>query len=495
VQRLPTPVAALGLVIAAVAVVGWWGAVAVGPAAGPDAAEHIRYADYFDTTGHLPPESANYEYASPPAYQVAAVYLQRAARTLAVGGGSILPFAPAPARRMGWFVLLAAAVLVAASRSAPRRVRIGAAVVAVALILIAVVAALARARAVPWSSGQLISLASACGLVAVAWALAREAMPGRRYPPVLAAGVTAAVPVVLREGVIFHPELPFAFLVSAAVLVFARGARAGWGGRYGVAVGALVGAAALTRQSAVVVALALGLAAALIGRRATVRFLAAAAVALLLVAGPWWAYQTSRFGNPIQANLDRPGYMLRNGQPLSFFVAVPVRDLVVHPYRNDFANDLLPKFHADLWSDWYGVDRNYWAAPTRADRVLMSSQSLLGLLADAVVLAGFALIGLPALIRVVRRRARSATDALFATLTLLSLAAWAAFVATLVHYPQAGGDPIKASYLLFLAPVAAIFGVSYGDRLWHRSRWWRYALVGWAALYAISYAGVLATTY
>ena len=96
VQRLPTPVAALGLVIAAVAVVGWWGAIAVGPAAGPDAAEHIRYAEYFDTTGHLPPESENYEYASPPAYQVAAVYLQRAARTLSIGDGALLPFLPAP---------------------------------------------------------------------------------------------------------------------------------------------------------------------------------------------------------------------------------------------------------------------------------------------------------------------------------------------------------------------------------------------------------------
>ena len=85
VQRLPTPVAALGLVIAAVAVVGWWGAIAVGPAAGPDAAEHIRYAEYLDATGHLPPKSANYEYSSPPAYQFAAVYLQRAARTLSIG--------------------------------------------------------------------------------------------------------------------------------------------------------------------------------------------------------------------------------------------------------------------------------------------------------------------------------------------------------------------------------------------------------------------------
>ena len=58
-------------------------------------------------------------------------------------------------------------------------------------------------------------------------------MPGRHYLPLVAAGATAVLPVVLREGVIFHPELPFAFVVSAALLVFVRGARAGWSGRYG----------------------------------------------------------------------------------------------------------------------------------------------------------------------------------------------------------------------------------------------------------------------
>jgi 4-amino-4-deoxy-L-arabinose transferase-like glycosyltransferase len=493
VQRVPRHIAALGLAIAAAAVVGWWGAIAVGPAAGPDAAEHIRYAEYFDATGRLPPKRDNYEYSSPPAYQLVAVYLQRAARKLSLGSGSVVPFVPAPVRRVGWLLLLATAGAALTARS--RRTRSVAAAAVAGLLLVAVVASLARAHGVPWSSGQLISLFSACGLVAVTWALACEVLPGRRYLPLLAAGMTAVLPVVLREGVVFHPELPFAFVVSVAVLVFARGAGAGWGARHGVAVGALVGVAALTRQSAVIVALALGLAALLIGRRAALRFLAAAGVALLLVAGPWWAYQTSRFGNPIQSNLDRPGYMLPNGQPLSFFVSLPVHDLAVHPYRNAFSNQLLPKFHADLWSDWYGVDRNYWASPSRADRVVASSQSLLGLAADALVLAGLAALGVPALVRIARRRARSPGDSLLATLALLSILAWAAFVFTLVRYPQAGGDPIKASYLLFLAPAAAIFGVAYGDRLWRRSSWWRAALVAWSVLYAISFAGMLVTTY
>jgi len=492
---VPRHIVALGLVVGAVAVIGWWGAIAVGPAAGPDAAEHIRYAEYFDKTGHLPPKSANYEYSSPPAYQLAAVYLQRAARKIGVRDGAVLPFVPAPVRRVGWLVLLAVAGAVLTCRSASRRARSVAAAAVAGLLLVAVYAAFARAGSVPWSSGQLLSLLSACGLVVVTWALARQLLPGRRYLPLLAAGVTAVLPVVLRESVVFHPELPFAFVVALALLVFARGSDSAWSVRHGVGVGALVGVAALTRQTAAFVALALGIAALLIGRREAIRFLAAAAAALLLVAGPWWVYQTSRFGNPIQSNLDRPGYMLPNGQPLSFFVSLPAHDLVVHPYRDAFANQLLPKFHADLWSDWYGVDRDYWVGPSRAERVVASTQSILGLAADALVVAGLVLLGIPALFRSARRRGREAGDALPATFALLTIASWAAFVATLVRYPQAGGDPIKASYLLFLAPAAAVFGVAYGERLWRRARGWRVALVAWALLYAISYAGVLVTTY
>jgi hypothetical protein len=495
VQPVPRHIAALGLVVAAVAVAGWWGAIAVGPAAGPDAAEHMRYAAYFDRTGHLPPKRVNYEYSSPPAYQLAAVYLQRAARRLPVGHGAVLPFLPAPLRRLGWLALLAAAVAVLASRSASPRTRSAAVALAAVLLAVGVVAALARARHVPWASGQLISILSACGLVVVTWALACELRPGRRLLPLLAAGAVAVIPVVLREGIVFHPELPFALVVGLGLLVFLRGAAAGWAIRHGAAVGALVGVAALTRQTAAIVAVALGLAALLLGRRGALRFLVAAAVALLVVAGPWWGYQASRFGNPIQSNLDRPGYMLPDGQPRSFFVSLPVHDLVVHPYRDAFANELLPKFHADLWSDWYGVDRGFWAAPSRADRVVASTQSVLGLGADALVLAALALLALPALARCLRRGTQEPGDAVLVTFALLALAAWSAFVATLVHYPQAGGDPIKASYLAFLAPVAAILGVAYGERLWRRAPAWRFALAAWAALYLISYAGVLATTY
>jgi hypothetical protein len=485
VQRVPGHVVALGLVAAAIASIAWWGGIAVGPAAAPDAAEHIRYAAYFDRTGHLPPKSVNYEYSSPPAYALSAVYLQRLAKDLHVPDGAPLRVLPTPVRRLGWLALLAAVGAALASRTLSPRRRAGAACLAAALVFAAVVAALARARAVPWSSGQLISLVSACTLVVVTGALARRVAPSRA---VAAAVAVVAMPVVLREAVVFHPELPFAAVVALALLAFVRGAEAGWGSRYAVLVGGLVGVAALTRQTAAVVALALGAAALLAGRREAVRFVAVAAVAVAVIAGPWWGYQASRFGNPIQSNLDRPGYLLPHGEPRSFYVSFPVRDLALHPYRNAFRNELLPKFHADLWSDWYGVDRNYWEKPSVADRVLASSQSLLGFGGDALVIAGLVVFGVPAL-----RRARGAQPLVLA-LVLLTALAWLAFVVTLVRYPQTSGDPIKSSYLLFIAPAAAIFGVAYGDRLWRDWRG-RAGLTLWSFLYAASFAAVLVTTY
>jgi hypothetical protein len=484
VQRLPTHVVALGLIVSVVAVAGWWGALALGPAAGPDAAEHIRFAEYFDATGHLPPKSENYEYASPPAFAVSAVYLQRAARFLSLPDGAPLPFLPVALTRLGLLAVLGAAGWLLTSRGASARARLAAAAVAALAGALALVAALAHARAVPWSSGQLLSIASACALVVVTWALARRFLGGGVLP-LLAAALVAALPIVLREAVVFHPELLFALLVGCAVVAVVRAIDTGFPDGWALAAGALVGAAALTRQTAAIVAVALGAAALLVGRRRAVRFLVVAGLTLIVVAGPWWGYQASRFGNPIQSNLDRPGYMLGNGEPRTFYVSFPLRDLVLHPYRDRFANELLPKFHADLWSDWYGVDRNYWESPTRTDRLLASTQSVLGLGGDALVLLGLLLVGMPAL-------ARSRPSSV---LVLLFVLAWIGFVVTLIRFPQSGGDPIKASYLLFAAPAAAVFAVAAGAWLWRRAAGWRLGLVACGCLYAISYAAVLATTY
>ena len=66
---------------------------------------------------------------------------------------------------------------------------------------------------------------------------------------------------------------------------------------------------------------------------------------------------------------------------------------------------------------------------------------------------------------------------------------------TLVRFPQADGDSIKAHYLLFLAPAAALFAVCSGRWAWRRSPALRIALVAWLALYVLSYGTVVATSF
>jgi uncharacterized repeat protein (TIGR01451 family) len=171
-------------------------------------------------------------------------------------------------------------------------------------------------------------------------------------------------------------------------------------------------------------------------------------------------------------------------QPASFFVSLPLRTLVVHPFRPDFSNDLLPKLHAELWSDWFGYLHGGWATPTRLERVTGSMQSVLGLAADALAVAGLLALALPALVRAVRRREANTP---LAVLALLAVVSFAAFVVMLLRFPQRYGDPIKTSYLLFTTPCWAVFSVAAWSWLRARSHHLHVALVGIAALYVASY--------
>ena len=423
--------AAAALVVLGVTAVALGVLPKAAPQRGYDAGAHIAYAEVLKTQGRLPTKAESYEYATPPAYAWLAVQLQRTAD--ATGG-------------------------------------LGA-----------------------WRAGQLLSILWTAGLLAVAWLLGRELWPGRPWAAVLAVTATATVPIVLRLGVMFHPEMQFAFLAALGVLLVVRAERRGWPLRYGAAAGVALGLAALTRQTAVVVTASLGLAVLLAGRRRALRFAAVAAAAVAMTAGPWWGYQASRFGNPIQSNLSR--YILPGGQPREFYVSAPVEDLVLHPYRPHFAGELWPQFHADLWSDWFGAQHDYWPKPPRgATAVFVSSQSVLGLVATALALGGLgglARAGLQGL-----RRPEPGEGA-FAGLAflLLVLASWAAFVAQLIRFPQGGGDPIKSSYMLYLSPVFALAAVAAARRLWAGGRGWRAVLSLFAAIYAASYAGFLVTAY
>ena len=96
----------------------------------------------------------------------------------------------------------------------------------------------------------------------------------------------------------------------------------------------------------------------------------------LLLAGPWWGYAYHRWHNPFQSNLAPRASLMMGSQPASFYFSVPLESLVVHPYRPDFSDALLPKLHAELWSDWFGGIHD-WDRPTRIEKITASTQSVL----------------------------------------------------------------------------------------------------------------------
>ena len=78
---------------------------------------------------------------------------------------------------------------------------------------------------------------------------------------------------------------------------------------------------------------------------------------------------------------------------------------------------------------------------------------------------------------------------------LLAALSWIAFVVTLVRYPQAEGDPVKASYMLYLVPLFALALVRAASTLWRRHKLWRIAIAAWVTLYAASFVGYLLTSW
>ena len=323
-----------------------------------------------------------------------------------------------------------------------------------------------------WRAAQVLSAACVALLVLLTWLLARELWPRRPGLWLAAAAVTGGLPIAIRMGTMFHPEALNALLVGLAIFLVVRASRRDWPLAYAAGSGLILGLAAVTRETAVAIAVGVLLGLAVARERRALRFAAVYLAALALVAGPWWGYQAARFGDPFYTNLVLPGHALEGGQPREFYISAPVEDLVSHPYRPAFAGELWPQFHADLWSDWFGGQHGYWhQAPSAATRVFLSSQSILGLAFAVVAIAGlWFLRRWPVLLGVVA-------------------VTWIGFVVQLIRFPQAGGDPIKSSYLLFLAPIFAVAAVEAGRRLPRR------LVLVWAVLYALSYAGFLATSW
>jgi hypothetical protein len=491
---IPTWVVVL-TVTAGFTVVSWSGLEQWRGAGGEDSYSYVDYVQWLDVQHRIPRRDQNYEYAMPIGVPAVGVVVQRAFGAPNYDDPHSPPLQAMPKllRRLAWIALvLAGALGIARARPLQPRWLIGAGAWLAAAIW-AVSYVIAAANNEGWLPLVLISFACAVGLVpATAW-LAHEVWPERRRVPILGALAACLLPIVFAATLYFDPDPPFALAATIATALVIRATRTGLTVWAGAAAGVMLGLAALARQSAPVVAIALAVGVVLVGRRASIRYLIAGALGLLLVAGGWWYQQWERYRNPIEANLNRPGYMLGH-QRLSFFTSAPL-DLITHPRRPSFMNTLFPRFHAYLWSDWYGGYHHWGSDTKRFATTLASSQSVLGFGGDALVIGGVAVVGVPALLRVIRRRQLLPADGAFAVLTTLFLLSWAGFIATLVRFPQRDSDPVKTRYLLFIAPACAVFAIAAGALLARRGGWRRALLFAWVTAYSVSWALTFATAF
>ena len=355
-----------------------------------------------------------------------------------------------PAGRVLWLRLLVAGTWLAFG---PRR-RLGLLLLGGAGALL-VLEVLVVSVGTEWRIGQAISVAATGVILVLAWLLGREAWPGETTRPLAVAALAAGMPVLFRMGAMFHPESLFAALALAAVLVTVRAARREWPLQHAAALGLLLGLGALTRQTTGIVVVSLAVAVAVAARRRALAFGRGRrgrppARRRAVVAAP---VRPLREPDPVQPRAR--GLPARGGAAAQLLRLVPVRDLVDHPFRPAFENELLPMIHADVWGDWFGGQHDYWQDPGRAERFFVSTQSVLGLPASMLAVGALFAFGVPALRRLLRGAPRR-PDFLFATALLLVALSWIAFVVTLVRYPQAEGDPIKASYMLYLVPLFAL---------------------------------------
>lgn len=324
---------------------------------------------------------------------------------------------------------------------------------------------------------RLVQLTNALLLIGTAvlvLELARLVFPGRRVLALAAIGLFACGALAPKAAAMVHPEVMSMFFCALALVGAAYAiARRRFGLLVGAGTGAALGAAQLVRAFSLwtfaVVIIALVVSAVVLPeqRRRMLVTLAAALVSTLLVAGPWYGYQASRYTNPVfdRPQIDKP---LWERRPLSFYVDPGVPDVISRPFKPHFANRFWPQLYAEGWGDYYGVFvwNNGRPEPTAAERRTLVAQMALALVPTLLFLAGWIMLSL----RMLRpSRLRSSPELLL--VTLLPLAAVAGMLYFTVSYPTTDGDVIKATYTITALPAFALcFGYAVDEVVRRRRR-------------------------
>ena len=309
----------------------------------------------------------------------------------------------------------------------------------------------------PERLAQLIGALAIVGSAVIVLVLARIMWRSRPVAWLAAVGFFAFLPIVLKTGAMFHPEPLGMVLTAGALLLLAlmvRSRRYPWYLAAGLGVllglGQLVRAWALWMVAVSVIALVFVAVVDRIVRRKALTAAVVAVTVAAIVAVPWYAYQATRYSNPV-FNRDAPDTFLLARRPASFYVDGRVPEVVRRPWAGQFDDRFWPVLYAETWGDYFGI----WSWGTgRGDRTdaidaSLRRQSLLGLVPTALAVAGLvALLGLAV--------TRPREDPVRLVAALPPIAAVASILFLSVAYPSSDGDTIKGTYALAAAPALAL---------------------------------------
>jgi hypothetical protein len=304
--------------------------------------------------------------------------------------------------------------------------------------------------------------------------LARLVFPDRRRPAVVALGLFVFGVLTPRSAAMVHPEMMSLFFTTIALVLAARMiVRRAWTVPWAIALGAALGAAQLIRAFSLwtfgVVVLVLAVVAVVRSdeRRRVVFALLVTLLATGVVAGPWYAYQSHRYTNPV---FDRPQVQvpLLQRRPAAFYLDPELRAVFGTPFKTSLNNRFVPQLYVDGWGDYYGVfvwnngDLQPGASAKRELRV----QMWLAIVPTLLLFGGWLVLLARSLSP---GRLRSSPERLL--VGLLPLAGIVGMLYFTVSYPTPDGDVVKATYMLTTVPAWALcFGYGLDAVLERRPR-------------------------
>lgn len=323
----------------------------------------------------------------------------------------------------------------------------------------------------PRSVVQFTNALLVVGALVLVLLLARTVWPKRRSLHLVAGAFFVFMPLTLKTAAMFHPGTLGMFLAALALLLAARmleRRRFTWRASLALLAVLLTGmtvmSAGVWAYGAVVVALLV----AGLGRYASWRELAVPLGVLVgltvLVALPWYVYQTAQRGSPFLGGPPNSGGSLLARKPLEFYTDLGVPEVVTAPVRPSYTNKLFPTAYTETWGDYFGVWA--WAAETppnaRTTRELQQ-QSWIGLLPTALGIGGWAVLTFTTARLAARRRLGHAA-AVMPALALTAIA-WAGFLYYAVAYRSFDGDTLKGTFMLSAVPAWSLTFAYAVDRV------------------------------